>query len=292
MNTSPAGNRNMEFDFSQEDFDAICNIVTPQTGILLPDSKKMLVYSRLTKRLRALDMPSFKAYIDYVNQKIRANDNTELNEIINAVTTNVTSFFRENHHFDILKEQLPDLLKQFGNVNIWSAGCSSGEEPWSLAMTVKSFMLTHPTAQIGIHATDLDSNVVNKARTGIYELPEADIEKHPQLKKYMEDDSSQTIRPLLSTNKVCRVKDEIRPLVTFGQINLLHDWKLPKLHYPVIFCRNVMIYFSKDTQRELVAKFEKVMPKGGLLCIGHSESLVNVSDNFERVGQTAYRKTV
>ncbi len=267
-----------EFPMSKGNFETIKSIAYKETGIKLSDHKQNMIYGRLARRLRKLKLENFDIYC-----KIIAQENSpEMTEFINSITTNLTSFFRENHHFEYLKDKVfPHILKSKRDekrLRIWSAGCSTGEEPYSIAMVVKS-MASFTGWDAKILATDLDSNVVAHASEGVYGIER--IENIPEsYKKYF----------LTSENhEKVRVKDEVRSLIKFKQLNLLNAWPM-KGPFDVIFCRNVVIYFDAETQKKLFSRYSDILSNEGHLFIGHSESLHNVARQFESLGRTIYIK--
>lgn len=270
-----------EFHFNDNDFQFICRLVGERTGIVLTDAKRDMVYSRLARRIRQLGMDDFASYC----RMLKNGDEQELAEFTNAITTNLTAFFREKHHFEFLKEKyLPYLKATKSNrrIRIWSAGCSSGEEPYSIAMTVRQVFPKNSNWDIKILATDLDSNMVNTAKQGIYT-----------------EDRVAGIDERLKRTWVRRGKDElsgkirmcsdIQEMITFKQLNLLHQWPM-KGPFDFIFCRNVVIYFNKETQKILFNRYADLMVDKSYLFIGHSESLHTVTKRFELVGNTIYQK--
>lgn len=269
-----------EFDFNRNDFDYISNLITERTGIVLAEHKIDMVYSRLARRLRQLHLKSFKEYIKIIDQ----GDDRELIEITNALTTNLTAFFREPHHFEFLTNQLlPDLVRSKSErcLRIWSAGCSSGEEPYSIAMTVKEVM---PKGwDIKILATDLDSNMVSRAKAGVYTLERVAGMSQQRLKRWV-------LRGKGDKSEQVKMSPELREIITFKQLNLMHEWPI-KGPFDFIFCRNVVIYFDKPTQKILFNKYADLMESNGHLFIGHSESLFKVSDRFKLLGKTMYQKS-
>jgi len=272
-----------EFKFTDKDFMTLRDLVNWHTGISLSLSKKELVYSRLTRRLRKLNLQSFKSYCQLLQSDNRGE---ELVHFINAVTTNLTSFFRESHHFDFLsKTMLPELAARKvirPRLRIWSAGCSTGEEPYSIAMSVKESFPLHNNYDIKILATDLDSSVLEKATNGIYSREKlSSIMPHRQKKWFRKGHS-------LNSGYV-QIKPEVQNLVTFRQLNLMNDWPM-KGPFDGIFCRNVIIYFDKPTQKVLIDRFANILANGGYLFLGHSESLFKVTSRFKLVGQTIYQK--
>jgi len=269
-------------ELSDQVFARFCRIVREQAGIVLDDTKRDLVYSRLSRRLRALSMTDFKEYCDLVER----NTEPEFEEFLNAITTNLTSFFRERHHFDFMSETvIPELLKRHEKdrrIRLWSAGCSTGNEPYSLSMTLLENLPASQAWDILVLATDLDTRVLDKARAGVYEYKDIESLKPAQRQRWFEKGGS-------GNEELVRVKPELGELIRFNQLNLMGDWPM-KGPFDVIFCRNVVIYFDKDTQRRLFDRYAQLMTDGGYLFVGHSESLFRVTDRFELIGQSIYRK--
>jgi len=269
-----------EFDFKDGDFNRVKKIVYDYAGIDLNESKKNLVYNRLSKRIRFLEMHTFAEYLSYVE----AQGESEFVHLINAITTNLTFFFRENHHFDFLANTvLPGLVKTNQakkKIRIWSAGCSTGEEPYSIAITLKESV---PQGwDVKVIATDLDSNVVETGKAGVYKIDRLKGVSEERKKRWFLKGSG-------AQEGFVKVKPELQRIIEFGQLNLMEEWPI-KDEIDVIFCRNVVIYFDKPTQSRLFKRYADRLPKNGHLFIGHSESLYKVSDQFELLGQTIYRK--
>ncbi len=261
------------------DFGRIARSVQGEFGIFLPEAKKDLVYSRLLKRVRALGLPDFAAYCNLVESPPGAAERTEM---LSALTTNVTHFFREMHHFDLLREKvLPPLLHAARNgarVRLWSAGCSSGQEPYSLAFTVLSLLPEAARHDIRILGTDIDPQVIARAREGIYPAADRDTIPAPMLSQFTE-----------RTAESFRIGDAARALISFAPLNLMDDWPM-RGSFDVIFCRNVAIYFDAATQERLWQRFAGVMRPGAHLLIGHSERVAGPAEaSLESVGITAYR---
>ncbi len=261
------------------DFKIIVEIANEITGIQLGDHKRDMVYGRLVRRMRALGLPGCREYCEY----LQANPDKEMTEFVNAITTNLTAFFREPHHFEYLEDTVfPRLQKSnMGSrrVRIWSAGCSTGEEPYSIALLMKRFFPA-PNWDAKLLATDLDSNVVAKAHSGVYDENRIEtLDDDLKRKWFMRSPSSDQVK----------IKPEIQKQITFKQLNLLHEWPM-KGPFDVIFCRNVVIYFDKPTQRILFDRYANMLRPDGYLFIGHSESLHNVTDRFESLGRTIYRR--
>ena len=269
-----------EFDFKDQDFNRVKAIVYNYAGIDLNESKKNLVYNRLSKRIRFLSMQTFSEYLDFVE----AQGEAEFVHLINAITTNLTFFFRENHHFEyLINTVIPGLVSQNAakkKIRVWSAGCSTGEEPYSIAIALKEAVPTGWDAKV--IATDLDSNVVNTGQRGVY--------KNDRLKGVSEERKKRWfLKGSGSQEGYVKVKPELQDIIEFGQLNLMDEWPL-KDAIDVIFCRNVVIYFDKPTQSKLFNRYADRLPNNGHLFIGHSESLYKVCDRFELLGQTIYKK--
>ena len=253
-------------------------------GIELGDKKHQLVYGRLSKRLRALKLNSFKDYC-----KLLASDagEAEIGTALNALTTNKTSFFREAHHFEHLLAEVIPKAREDSNplvkkrLRIWSAGCSSGEEPYSAAITLKSNLRDLATWDAKILATDIDSNMVQHGREGIYAA--STIESIPAHLR------TRYLKAVTPGADQFQVSPEVRAMIAFKQLNLLGPWPM-KGPFDLIFCRNVVIYFDKPTQMRLFDRYADILKDEGFLYIGHSESLFKVSDRFELVGQSIYQK--
>lgn len=274
-------NNAREFEYTQDDFDFLRKISNQHSGILVPDDKFDMFYSRLSKRVRLLGFTRFKQYCDYLQH----HPEQEFTEFINAVTTNLTSFFREKHHFDYLAETvLPELLKKNQaqrQIKVWSAGCSTGEEPYSLAMTLLENV---PSGwDVKILATDLDTNVLATAAEGIYALERVTSIGEQRLKRWFQ-------KGVGAQSRKARARADLRRIIHFKQLNLMQDWPMQGV-FDVIFCRNVLIYFDRDTKARLVNRYAGLLRQGGHLFIGHSESLHQIDVPFMLVGHTIYRKT-
>ena len=260
------------------------DLVIRHTGIALSEAKRELVYSRLTRRLRQLNLKSFARYCELLQGDV---DGEEVVHFTNAVTTNLTSFFREPHHFDyVARHILPEIAARKPDnrrCRFWSAGCSTGEEPYSLAMTIKENFPVINNYDIKILASDLASSVLETAINGVYPLEKLKtILPHRQKKWFYKGDSANA--------GLYQVKSELQDLITFRKLNLMNDWPM-KGPFDAIFCRNVLIYFDKATQRILVDRFANLLRDDGYLFLGHSESLFKVTDRFKLMGQTIYQKT-
>jgi chemotaxis protein methyltransferase CheR len=271
-----------EFSFRNEDFEALRHLVKSLTGINLSDQKRELVYGRLSRRLRALRLRSFGEY-----RELLASDPRELVQLSNAITTNLTSFFRERHHFDYLCEEVLKARAAQSHprrrVRIWSAGCSTGEEPYSIAMSVIEALPDLPRWDLRILATDLDSDALERARAGLYPSERVRAVDPVRLVRFFTEQHA-------GSGRAYRVVPEVAALVSFKQLNLMDRWPM-KGPLDVIFCRNTVIYFDKETQRELFARIAALQRPGDLLFLGHSESLFQVSPDYSLVGRTIYRRS-
>ncbi len=277
----------MEFEFSDKDFSKLSHLVTDYSGIMVPEEKKMLVYSRLAKRVRALGMDSFSAYVSQLEKESGSGSSKELVNVINAMTTNVTKFFREGHHFTALRDKLIEMAKEGKRSRIWSSASSSGEEPWSIAMVVADVLKEYPQAKITVYASDLDTTILDKAKAATYKISPCDVDDNKYLKRYLIQQGDIEKNSITGDVAVYKVHPDVHKLVTFSQLNLIKPFPV-SLEADIIFCRNVIIYFDKDNKIALFKKIAKLMPKDGLLCIGHSESLMGVSEQFDSIGKTMY----
>lgn len=272
-----------DFRFSEKDFQCLRGLVRRHAGINLSEAKRDMVYSRLSRRLRALGLKRFSDYCRLIEDE----DPEELVNFTNAITTNLTAFFREPHHFDYLAGTLLPALwaakSDDRRLRIWSAGCSTGEEPYSIAMVVKEGLPAGETWDARILATDLDSEVLARAQAGIYAQERIAGLPAARLRRWF-------LRGCGPSQEKVRVAPELQRMITFRQLNLLNAWPM-KGPFDVIFCRNVVIYFDKSTQRALFDRIAGMLEIGGHLIVGHSESLYRVSDRFELIGKTIYRKT-
>jgi len=271
-----------EFNFSAADFRTISQLLLSETGISLGENKVNLVYSRLAKRLRALGLKTFREYCDLIQSP---NGETERGEMIAALTTNVTRFFREQHHFDHLKSEiLPPLVafaKKGGRVRVWSAACSSGQEPYSIAMTILSVMPDAGRYDIKVLATDIDTNMIAFGQEAIY--PDSAVDSIP---------AALRSRWFLSNgNGAFKAGDELRGLVSFRRLNLIGSWPMTG-RFHAIFCRNVVIYFDHDTQAKIWERMAPLLEPGGALYIGHSERVTGSAERLlKSEGITTYRSS-
>ncbi len=265
------------------DFRRFSEFITAELGIKLPPSKKTMLEARLQKRLRALGLASHRDYCEFLFSSEGMEQ--ELAQLIDVVTTNTTHFFREPKHFEILSQQVaPEVFQRKGNnrAAVWSAGCSTGEEPYTLAMVLSEFAAKNPGFTFSILATDISTQVLQQAQRAVY--PEDRIEGIPQeyKKKYL-------LRSKDRTRRLVRMGPELRDRIQFRRLNFMNDFDFRDL-LDVIFCRNVVIYFDRGTQEQLFKRFCGKLARDGYLFIGHSESLTGMDLPLVQVAPTVYRK--
>lgn len=267
--------RDREFVFTAHDFERVRKLIYAHAGISLNTSKMDMVYSRLARRLRATGINNFKDYLALLESK----NVDEWEAFVNSLTTNLTSFFREAHHFPLLAEHA---LKQKGkhSFSIWCSAASSGEEPYSLAMTMVDAFGSF-TPPVTIVATDLDTSVLAKGEGGVYPLDRVDKLSEDQIKRFF-------LRGTGAQAGFVRVRPELRAMITFRQVNLLSEGWPIRGPLDAIFCRNVMIYFDKETQLKILQRFAPLLHSDGLLFAGHSESFHNAAHLFTLRGKTVY----
>ncbi len=263
-------------------FNELRRLVYDHTGISLSESKKELVRRRFSPRLKELGLADFGDYCELID----AGANEELTHFVNAITTNLTSFFREPHHFDYLEKQLlPALVERKGTdrkLRIWSAGCSTGEEAYSIAISLQRAIPNIQLWDIKILATDIDTNILAHARQGIYDAER--IEGVPQ-----ERSKGWFSRGRGENASSVKVNSRLQEMIWFKQLNLMSAWPLKK-QFDIIFCRNVMIYFDDQTQKRLIERFCDLQAEGSHLFLGHSESLYRVTNRYDLIGHTIYRR--
>lgn len=261
-----------EFHFTDQDFEKVRKIIYDYAGIALSPTKHDMVYGRLARRLRALNLTTFQQYLHILER----GDSKEFELFTNSLTTNLTSFFREAHHFDILKAFFL-ANKQQGAFSVWCSASSTGEEPYSIAMTAcEAFDTLRPPVKI--IATDLDTNVLEVAKKGVYSGDEVQKMAAPRVQRFF--------------NKLpdghYEVKQELRDMVAYRRLNLVDGNWMIRGPFDAIFCRNVMIYFDKPTQLKILQRYAPLMKGTGLLFVGHSENLYHASDLFKLQGKTVY----
>lgn len=270
------GANHHEYIFTADDFKRISNLMYQKAGVCLPPKKAEMVYGRLSRRLRVLELNSFTEYLDLLTN----GNGDEWNPFIGALTTHLTSFFREEHHFPILAE-LAEKKAVSGRVKLWSCAASTGEEPYSMAITMaEQFGTLHPP--VDILATDVDPGVIEKARTGIYSIKQIESLSERIVRRYF-------LRGGGGNKGFVKIRRELQQMISFEPLNLLaRDWPLT-VQYDAIFCRNVMIYFDRPTQKQLLQHCQRYLAPDGFFFAGHSENLNHVADLFEPCGKTVYR---
>lgn len=285
MNNTGHFNVEREFPMTSADFEYISRFVTARTGITLNSNKVELVYTRLSRRLRKLKINSFADYVQLLNDD---NEGEETSALVNALTTNLTKFFRSHEHFDhirdvVIKDCRERIIKGGKKrIRIWSAGCSTGEEPYSIAISLSQALGDRiKDFDIKILATDIDTNILSQAASGVYdEQALEDVDPKTRHKFFTGAKSNKTER--------WAVKESVRSLVTFKKLNLQDTWPL-KGPFDAIFCRNVMIYFAPPVKEQLINRFVEVLRPGGWIYLGSSESITFSCPGLERAGQTIYR---
>lgn len=264
-----------EFELKDSDFKRVSSKIYAEAGIVLGKQKRDMIIRRLSKRVRALGLDSFRAYMD----RVQAGDKDELVEFRNALTTNLTSFFREAHHFDRLKKYFAEHGDR-KTYRIWSAACSTGEEPYSIAMSaVEHFRTERPPVRL--LCTDIDTQVVATAQGGVYPLERIESLSLERRRKFFQKGAG-------SNAGMVRVNPALRGFMQFRTMNLMSDIYDVKEGVDVVFLRNVMIYFDRDTQRHILERMQRILAPEGLLVVGHSENLFHVNDLFRSLGQTVY----
>lgn len=279
-----AENALQEYAFSDADFARIAELANRKYGLYLQDSKKALVYSRLARRLRALSMTNFKDYCILLDTP---DGEAEQSHLLSALTTNVTHFFRERHHFDQLRNEImPGLIEKAragGCVRLWSAACSAGQEAYCMAAMILASGKDIRSLDIKVLASDVDPVVVGKARAGDYPIDQLDAIPS-EYRELMVDRTN-------ATSDHFTMRTALREFISFGQLNLIEDWPM-KRKFDVIFCRNAAIYFDKQTQARLWDRFSQALVPHGYLMIGHSERLSgDAAIRFRSAGITSYQKT-
>lgn len=276
MNSGPSKlvDAGKEFEFSLQDFHRVRKMIYQRAGISLAEGKQQMVYSRLARRLRTVGIHSFTEYLD----RLDANrDDEEWEAFVNALTTNLTSFFREEHHFPALAQHVKG---KPGPLEIWCSAASTGEEPYSIAMTVCEAFNTL-TPPVNIVATDIDTNVLATAERGVYSLEKLERLSPERLRRFF-------LKGKGRHEGMAKVRPELQRLITFRQLNLLSPHWPVDGPFDVIFCRNVMIYFDKPTQAKILSRFVPLMKPDGLLFAGHSENFLYLSDALKLRGKTIY----
>jgi len=272
-----------EFLFTEKDFNYLRKVANDYSGITVSDDKYDMYYARIAKRVRTLGLNNFSEYCSY----LKNNHAKEFTNFINSITTNLTSFFRENYHFEYLESHIiPEFKKNHAtkkSFRIWCAAASTGEEPYSLAITLaENFNLS--TWDIKFLATDIDSDVLSKGRAGVYEAQRISNLSGSRKNRWFRKGTGEN-------QGVVRVDDELRNLVSFKRLNLIQEWPIKK-KFDVIFCRNVFIYFDGPTKEMILERFYDLLNDDGYLILGHSESIHSMNTDYKAVGHTIYRKVI
>lgn len=275
--------KDREFLFTEKDFNYLRKVANEYSGITVSDDKYDMYYARIAKRVRTLGLNDFSAYCKY----LKNNHTKEFTNFINSITTNLTSFFRENYHFEYLESHIiPEFKEKYAvnkNLRVWCSAASTGEEPYSIAITLaENFNLN--SWNISFLATDIDSQVLDKARNGVYE--EQRIANLSKARK------SRWFRKGAGENKgIVRVDKELRDMISFKKLNLIQEWPIKK-KFDVIFCRNVFIYFDGPTKEMILERYYDLLNNDGYLILGHSESIHSLNTDYKSVGHTIYRKII
>lgn len=267
----------MEFQFTQRDFSRVRSMILERAGIALAPHKQSMVYSRLAKRVRSLGFHSFREYLDHLD----AGECAEWESFTNALTTNLTSFFREPHHFEILSHYMRHVVQRKGNMTIWCCASSTGEEPYTIAMTALDTFASD-TPPVRIVASDIDTQVLAAAQRGIYKMEAVESLDRSLLKRHF-------LKGRDAQEGYVRVKPALQRLVSFTKVNLLDPTWPVTGPFDAIFCRNVMIYFERDVQLRILQRFAPMLSPRGLLFAGHSENFSEARTLFELRGKTVYQ---
>ena len=270
-----------QYKFKKSDFNRVRKLVYDRTGINLSENKQEMVYARLSRRIRALDMESFSQYLAFLESE---RGDQEATDFVNSMTTNLTRFFRESHHFDYLRNDIlrgrVDQVRQSQRdkkIRIWSAGCSSGMEPYTIAMTVAATLPAKENWDVQILATDIDTNMLNTGQEGRYRARDCEGIPGPLMDRFVTEDG-----------EYIEMADSLKRMISFKYMNFMDEWPV-KSKFDVIFCRNVMIYFDKETQSKLVTNFVDLLQPDGVLFVGHAEAMVANFANLRSVGRSSYR---
>jgi chemotaxis protein methyltransferase CheR len=271
-----------DFTLGDREFRYLAAFLTRETGIVVSNHKRQMVSGRLVKRLRALGLDSFEEYCTLVEGP---DGGAEVEHLVNALTTNITQFFREPHHFEHLRhivlEPRAAESPRRPRLRIWSAGCSTGQEPYSIAMSISDTLRSTEGWDVLVLATDIDTNVLNRAAAGLYSTEEVGQVPETYRKRFLRRVAGHADR--------VQVSDDLRHLIRFKPLNLHEPWPM-KGRFDVVFCRNVAIYFDKPTQLRLFNRFADILAPGGMLYLGHAESLIGLSDRFEISDKTVYKR--
>lgn len=281
MQNNKIVNVKLDFELSEREFNRLRENARIYAGISIGKDKRELIYGRIVRRLRALKLESFSEYCRYLDE----NQALEVQHFVNAVTTNLTSFFRESHHFDFMQQTLiPEVasrMRDRKSLRIWSAGCSTGEEPYSIAITLAENIPDIHNWDLEILATDIDTNVLSHAQEGVYKLQDVEGMGYSRCRKWF-------LKGVGGRDAFVKVNPVIKSMVKFNRLNLMDNWPMQQ-QFDLIICRNVLIYFDKPSQGILFGKFESRLKPGGYLIIGHSENVHSVNSHFVTAGRTIYR---
>lgn len=276
-------NQNSPLRLDDESFERLSQYVTGEYGIKLPVSKKAMLESRLNKKVKELGLSTYREFVDFIFTE--EGKQSELFNVIDLITTNKTDFFREAAHFRFLNSEfLPSYTAESGrnNLKIWSAGCSTGEEPYTIVITLEEFKKKYPQTTYSLLASDVSTRVIRTAHQGIYDLSRLDPIPLDLKRSYFNRSKSNP--------QLVRVKPQYRSKVQFRRVNFMDDsYGMAKAEYDIIFCRNVLIYFDKPTQERVIRKFCSYIKPGGLLFLGHSESIIGMNVPLKQIQSTVYR---
>jgi len=271
-----------KYTITDDEFNKLRKLVFDIAGITLAESKRELVISRFSRRLRALDLSTFSDYYNF----IITDGSGEIQNFINSITTNKTDFFRENHHFEfIINSFIPEVVaKKQESVKVWSAGCSTGEEPYTIAMVLHNYLVEKHGIKAKILATDIDTNVLSFASKGIYREEVMDPVDGNLLSKYF-------LRGKDNSSGFYKAKEVIKDMITFRQLNFIAEEFPIKTHFDIIFCRNVIIYFNNETKSYVLNKLNSYIKPGGYFIIGHSEAIFDMVEGLKYLKNTIYNKS-
>lgn len=275
-----------QFNIDDREFRQLKILIKELTGINLSDQKQALVIARLSKRLRVLGLSSFAQYYDVLTE---TGDHSEVRHLINRITTNKTDFFRESHHFDFLREVVLPRIYEDGKksgerkLRIWSAGCSSGEEPYTIAITVQEFFVDKPGWDIKILATDLDTEMLEKAKAGVYSQASVAPVAPEYLRKYFK-------KGVNANTGYYMANETLKKMLIFKGHNLISERFSFRGPIDIVFCRNVIIYFDEETKAKVIDYFHDVLKENGVLFLGHSESAINNESRLKLIGNSTFHK--
>lgn len=283
MDNGPLSNNLYNQVLPEKEFKQLSNYIQSNYGIKMPPAKKIVLQGRLQKRLRTLQIPNYKTYVEYVFSKEGEN---EIIHMMDVVSTNKTDFFREPVHFDFLTSDiLPELWKRKGRgkINVWSAGCSSGEEPYTLAIVLNEFKLKNPGFDYSIMATDISTQMLQQGANGIYKEDKIEIIPLTLKKKYL-------LKSKDRTDPKVRVVKELRQKVNFMRLNFMDTNYAVNDYYDIIFCRNALIYFERENQELVINKLCNKLHPDGFFFLGHSESITNMNVPLKSLRPTVFKK--